>query len=348
MDSVTQIALGGAVAYGVLGKQVGRKAIVWGAILGTLPDLDVLIPYGDPIADFTYHRGFSHSLPMHILVSPVIAWLICAFHNRGKSGTESHYRPWVLAVFLCLSTHAILDSFTVYGTQLLWPFTEYPFALSNLFIIDPLVTIPLLVGCIVALLPRINGHRSYCINTIGLILCCGYITWSIGSKMYIDSKIEQALSASSILPSAYVSSPAPLNTLLWRAVAHKQDKYYEIYASIFDDVSEVSIERYQSQPELLIPIQSDWGVKRLQWFTKGLYAVSEDNNKIVITDLRMGVECAYAFNFIVAEKTLAGTIRTDYEQLTLRPDLAELGDIFKRILDPSMSLAPKGKRLNDC
>ncbi len=62
-------------------------------------------------------------------------------------------RQWFWLVFLCLSTHGILDSFTVYGTQLMWPITEYPFAVSNLFIIDSLYTLPLLFAFIVIFLP---------------------------------------------------------------------------------------------------------------------------------------------------------------------------------------------------
>ncbi len=39
-----------------------RKALLVGAMLGTLPDLDVFIDFGDAVRNFTYHRGFSHSL----------------------------------------------------------------------------------------------------------------------------------------------------------------------------------------------------------------------------------------------------------------------------------------------
>ena len=46
MDSLTQVVLGSAVGYAVLGNKIGRKAALWGAALGTLPDLDVFIPYG--------------------------------------------------------------------------------------------------------------------------------------------------------------------------------------------------------------------------------------------------------------------------------------------------------------
>lgn len=81
MDSVTQIALGAAVAETVMQNKVGRKASLWGAICGTLPDLDVLIPLGDPVSDFTYHRAASHSFFFMILATPLIVCLMKWFSN---------------------------------------------------------------------------------------------------------------------------------------------------------------------------------------------------------------------------------------------------------------------------
>jgi len=153
MDSLTQVALGSAVGYAVLGNKVGRKAVLWGAILGTLPDLDVFLPYGGSVEAFTYHRGFSHSFFVHLLISPLIVWLILKIHT----GMQAYKTRWFWLVFLCLSTHALLDALTVYGTQLMWPLTEHPFAVSNMFIIDPLYTLPLLVGVISTLIPKITA-----------------------------------------------------------------------------------------------------------------------------------------------------------------------------------------------
>ena len=109
MDSLTQVALGSAVGYAVLGNKIGRKAVLWGAILGTLPDLDVFLPYGGSVEAFTYHRSFSHSLLIHLLISPLIVWLILKIH----AGMQIYKVRWFWLVFLSLSTHAILDSLTV-------------------------------------------------------------------------------------------------------------------------------------------------------------------------------------------------------------------------------------------
>lgn len=337
MDSVTQAVLGGAVGHAVLGNKIGRKAAIWGVVLGTLPDLDVLLPYAGEVEAFTYHRGFSHSLIVQLLISPIIVWLLLKLHKN----THQYKKEWFWLVFLCLSTHALLDSFTVYGTQLLWPITEYPFGIANLFIIDPMYTLPLLIGLLIALLPSKNKQSGYKINIAGIILSTMYILWSLGAKFYIDNKVQTQLSAKGITSEHYVSTPAPLSTLLWRIVVVSQDHYYEIYASIFDSPNQISIYKYNDQKELLNQATQFWGVQRLQWFTKGLYAVYPQKEKIVLTDLRMGAECNYVFNFVVGEQTNIGVIEGSYEKITQRPDISEISKVWDRIWDANVSLASR-------
>ena len=74
MDSITHLALGAAIGEAVLGRRVGRKAAMWGAVCGTIPDLDVFIPHADAVAAITYHRSFSHSLIILALFAPLMAW----------------------------------------------------------------------------------------------------------------------------------------------------------------------------------------------------------------------------------------------------------------------------------
>lgn len=339
MDSVTQIALGSAVGYAVLGHKVGRKAALYGAIFGTLPDLDVLISFGGPVEDFTYHRSFSHSILVQLLISPLIAWLLTSLHP----GTKIHKVGWFWLVFLALSTHALLDSFTVYGTQLLWPLTEYPYGISSLFIIDPLYTIPLLVALFAFMLPKITHQRLHKINTFALTISSVYIIWSLVAKWHIDEKIAAALKEKGIEQEIYESTPAPLNTLLWRAVVVTQNQYFEIFASVFDETNEVSIDSYPTSPELLTDINNSWSVERLQWFTKGLYSVNQVDNKVMLSDLRMGFEGNYVFTFEVGKVRDFQVVASSNELVQSRPDLSQVNLIFKRILNPEISLAPHAR-----
>lgn len=339
MDSVTQIALGSAVGYAVLGNKVGRKAAFYGAILGTLPDLDVLISFGGSVEDFTYHRSFSHSILVQLLISPLIAWLLIKIHPA----TKTHKTGWFWLVFLTLSTHALLDNFTVYGTQLLWPITDYPFGISSLFIIDPLYTTPLLVGLFAFMIPKISQPRLQKINRFMLMVSTVYIGWSMLAKWHINQNIETALALKGIDASFYESTPAPLTTFLWRSVVVNQDKYYEVYASVFDKPKDVSIDSYPTNPALLETLKDEWGVQRLQYFTKGLYSVSQQQDRIIFSDLRMGLEGSYVFTFEVGKETESGIQVSDFTQIENRPDLSQVGLLWDRIWDPSISLTPAAR-----
>ena len=61
MDSLSQIALGAAVGMATLGRRTALwKAALWGAVAGTLPDLDVFIDHGDPVRNIVLHRAENH------------------------------------------------------------------------------------------------------------------------------------------------------------------------------------------------------------------------------------------------------------------------------------------------
>ena len=113
MDSVTQLVLGAAVGEATLGRKIGNRALLWGAALGTLPDLDVFIPLGDVVSDFTYHRSASHSLFMLALLTPLLAWVATRIHPD----TRALFKRWMLAIYLIFVTHVLLDSLTAYGRR---------------------------------------------------------------------------------------------------------------------------------------------------------------------------------------------------------------------------------------
>src|SRR5690606_24702722 len=146
MDSLTQIVLGSTPAALSVPAAHRRKALLAGAVIATLPDLDSLPMWlwmnSDPVTMMTTHRAASHSL----LILPwagILLWLLLRWCWRPVR--EAPY-PWLLAIQLALLTHPLLDALTVYGTQLLWPLPSPPVMWSSLWIIDPLYTLPLLVG----------------------------------------------------------------------------------------------------------------------------------------------------------------------------------------------------------
>ena len=334
MDSITQAVLGGAIAYAVLGRRLGKRAAVYGLAFGTVPDLDVLIDFGGPIENMTYHRGFSHSVFVQALITPILAWLV----SRSKLERGPTFIQWCVAIYLCFVTHSLADFFTVYGTQLFWPLTDHPFAHSILFIVDPIYTLPLIIAVIGALMIR-HTDKALRLNKAMLVVSSLYLVWSFGAKLVIDEKIQIALSKHGINPGVYESTPAPLNTLLWRGVAVEGNNYYEIWASVFDDVDQIQVSRFPRNIELLSSIFEHQNIRRLIWFTKGQYKAWQSEEQIFISDLRMGVEGAYVFNFEVGLKRDDGTEIGSFQRLEQQPDLGRLSTVWKRIFDPAVRVS---------
>ncbi|MCW8945478.1 MAG: metal-dependent hydrolase [Sedimenticola sp.] len=327
MDSVTQIALGAAVGHAVLGHRVGYRAALWGALCGTLPDLDVFISMGGPVADFTYHRSFSHSLIVLTLITPIIAWLISKLHPA----TVQHKKGWHWLVFLSLTTHPLLDSFTIYGTQLFWPILETPVGFGSIFIIDPLYTLPLLMGVITALTLKRKPVLAQRFNRAGLVISTLYLGWSLTMQFQVKRIAEESLASTDSPTSSLLVTPAPFNTLLWRIVAMDKTGYHEGYYSLLDKEPKITFTHYSSDNHLLDDLQQHWPVKRLTWFTKGFYKVEHLDGAIAMTDLRMGAEPDYVFRFKV------GTISNPHpkpapdERLHMPRNWERVPDMIRRI-----------------
>ena len=343
LDTLTQFALGAVVGHVALAQRqeapaLGRWALLWGGLLGTLPDLDVFIPMGGPVADFTYHRSWSHSLFVLALLAVPLAALLRRLHPATTLG-----RGQALAgVYACFATHVLLDSFTVYGTQILWPISSHPMSWSTLFIIDPAYTLPLLAAIIAVLLLRSNGRLAQRWTRTALALTSAYLVWSVGAKLWVESQARAALLAQGIAYDRLMSTPAPFNTLLWRVVAMAPDarRYHVAWISVLDGHAPVRLRRHGRQAELLEPLSAHWPVARLRWFTHGFYRVDRIGDAIVMTDLRMGMEGRYVFRFQVGEMAGGRPRPTADVQLPGLRRADGIGAVFARITDPGVDLPP--------
>ncbi|PLX94497.1 MAG: hydrolase [Desulfuromonas sp.] len=334
MDSLTQLTLGAAVGEAVLGRKVGRKAALWGAACGTFPDLDVFLPFGDAVRDFTYHRSFSHSLFVLTLLTPFFVWLILKLHPK----TALQKNHWALLVWLVFMTHILLDCFTVYGTQIFWPFWNYPVGWGSIFIIDPVYTGPLLIGVISALVLSRNSDRGQLLNRAGLVVSSIYLAWSIGAQTYVTAAVERSLSSMSVPYEKLLVSAGPLNTMLWRVVVMKPDgNYYEGFYSLLDGSPEVTLSLHESRKELLEGLEGQWPVQRLRWFSKGFYKVWLHDGEVIISDLRMGVEPDYVFAFAVAKAGNPRALLAAIQRVPANRDLDQLKKAWQRIWSASDS-----------
>jgi inner membrane protein len=331
MDSITQIALGVSVLGAITGHRLGRKAIYIGAVVATIPDLDVFIPYGDAVANFTYHRGFSHSLIFAVLMTYPLCWLLSRFKAIPY---KAHDWRWLLAIFLTLHTHALLDAMTIYGTQLFWPSMIPPAGVGSVFIIDPLYTLPLLIGMFAfSYKPTkpVIFKAALCVSSL-------YLIWSVALQYKIINDVRAQIAPSQ--NQKILVQPAPFNTLLWRILIVENDGYKVAYTSIFDKDKTLSFKDYASDKSLLAPIRNTFAVQRLEWFTKGYYSVTEDVGTIYVTDLRMGMEPDdYVFSFAVGGRNAKDEIVEIPNYIVQQErDTSRLSKIWRRIWDQTQQL----------
>lgn len=327
MDSITQMALGATIQGALLGRWQGRKALLYGALLGTLPDLDVVIDYPDAVDWMTHHRGFSHSLVVLSGLALLLAWLVRRRHPTAGYSAQR----LTLTLWLVLITHPLLDAFTSYGTQLFWPLATPPVAWSTLFIIDPLYTLPLLVA-VGAGLARGLKDRPARLPTWALALSCLYIACSVAGRQMAEQRVEQALAAAQIRPQALFVAPAPFNVLLWRVIALDGEDYHEALVSWFDRAPP-RLSRIPRGTQLAAALRDSPQHQRLQWFTQGFLRYDRIDDQLIVTDLRLGMTGFHPFRFAMASwQDGRWQLAERVERLPARRgDLAQLQQLFARI-----------------
>lgn len=288
MDSITQAALGGAVGEAVLGKKLGNRAILWGLLFGTVPDLDIIFsPLLDTARELEYHRGGSHSLLVMVVVSLLLAKPLAKLWKREKITPA---RAGVF-VFLVWSTHVLIDCFTVYGTSVLWPFSEHRVAFNHLFIIDPLYTLPLVVSLIWLAFQRTKKQQKKRtrILTWGLGLSTAYVAFSIGMKFLASSAFDADLARRGVTYERRIESPTPFNTLLWRSVAKIDDELWVGYRSVLEESSNpIRWTIYPREKEALAPFHGEREIETLKWFSDGWWIARPHTKGVWLGDMRFG------------------------------------------------------------
>ncbi len=243
MDSVTHLAAG------ILTPLVFRKAprtaalVLFGIAAGELPDIDAVAGSSAHVM-LSVHRSMTHSIPVIIISACLLAFLMKLFLSkvrlrdmtvRVENGQAVVNRPddWGLgymfmAALLGLASHVYLDCMTTFGTQILWPFSDYRVAVPALFIVDFLFTVPLILIALYCLKGFRNPNRldrqvkwaRYGMAWLVLYpLCCFGIHQALSYKLNNDyTEVGTAVEKITLTP--VLASP-----FYWKAVAENPKEY---------------------------------------------------------------------------------------------------------------------------
>jgi len=379
MDSITQATLGAAVGEAVLGKKMGNKAILMGAIAGTIPDLDVLsrLFLDHQIYGLVYHRGITHSIFFTLVASPIFAWLSLKYYERGlhkqlgvqrglaifwgvfysaiflgvgalayytqslvaisvfvgvallawpiyrtlqgaiEKRNEVDYRvtfwEWTIMYVLAFLTHWVIDACTAYGTQIFEPFSNYRIAFNNISIVDPLYTVPMIIGLVGTLYAKRTRDRRLW-NGLGLALSTLYMASTFYSKSVVNKVVQQNIEQQKIAAVDYITYPTIFNTLLWQTTIVTEEAYYYGVYSLMDESSEIELLKLPKNHQLVDKYRDNELMKIVLWFAKGYYNISEGKDgELLFNNLRFGLfglpkehplplEDRYIFRFRLVEK----------------------------------------------
>ncbi|QAA82630.1 metal-dependent hydrolase [Aequorivita sp. H23M31] len=301
MDSLTQIVLGAAVGEAVLGKKIGNKAMLLGAIAGTIPDLDVFVGhFTDTVSALEIHRGFTHSIVFAVGVGLMFAWLCALWDKRAT------LKEWWLFWFLTFVTHPLLDAHTTWGTQLFWPF-EIRLAYKNIFVIDPLYTVPFLIFLILAMLQKRGSIKRRKFNNLGLIISSSYMVLTIILKGITYQKFKSELADQNIEYLTLQNKPSPFNTILWTANVETEDSFLIGNYSFFD-TKPVQFHSHPKNHQALGKLHNEDKIQRLIKVVEGWYTISERDGQLLFNDLRFGLMSVdpnsekYAFSYILEKE----------------------------------------------
>ena len=335
MDSITQITLGAAVGEAVLGKKAGNKAILWGAVAGTIPDLDVIFgAFMDPVQRLVFHRGFSHSILFAVLFAPLLGYIISKIHRKESVG----WKDWTLLSFWSIFTHPLLDSFTTYGTQLFYPFSNYPVAFNTIFVIDPFYTVPFLMCIIAVMFFKRASRKRRIINWVGIALSSAYLALTVANKLYVDSVVTASLERQAIAYDKFMTTPAPLNNILWRVVAVGGNRAYQGYYSLLDTREEVAFKSVDRNLQLLEPLKNYWEIKELVRVSKDFYTLFPEEDAVVFNDMRFGqftFDSAEDGNYIFSFKIRRNSTQpgNELEIMRVRPNIYVDGELIRMLMD---------------
>ncbi len=283
MDSLTHIVLGACIGEAVAGRQLGKRALFYGALAQSIPDIDFVAGFFLHGADnVVTHRGLTHSVLFGVLATLFMAWLVKNVIHK----TPLPYKTVWLLFGVNIFVHLFIDTFNAYGLGLLMPFSNYRFSFNVLFVADPLFSIaPFIAFLFLVVLHKSHKRRLMWIR-VGIGFSALYLCVAISNKWMVSRAVQRNL-AEQKKPSEFFTTPSPFNSLLWFVVAKDSAGYYTAYRSVFD-TGKIDFTFFPRNDSLADNATYKKDSKLLKEFAQGYYTFERWGDTTVLNVLRFG------------------------------------------------------------
>jgi inner membrane protein len=285
MDSITHIALGACMGEAFLDRKLGKKAMIWGALAQSVPDIDFIASFWmNTSSNLLAHRGFTHSF----LFVAIIAVFFSLLAERWHRPHNISFRKWFIFFGGVIFGHVFIDAFNNYGVGWFEPFTHKRISFNTIYVADPFFSIwPALAILLLVISKRSWIHRKKW-WMMGLVMSAIYLLYCVFNKTMIDRDVRYILKNQNIQYTRYFTTPTTLQNWLWYVVAGNDSGYYIGYRSVFDSKKQIDFEYFPRSDALLDSVEDTEGLQKLKRFSQEFYTAEKWNDTLIFNDLRFG------------------------------------------------------------
>ncbi len=267
------------------GKTVGKKAMLWGILAQSIPDVDFIASFWLKTSDnLLAHRGITHSLLFALLITPIIAGFAYSLHKPHNISLKK----WILFIGSVIFIHLFLDAFNNYGVGWLEPFSHVRISFNTIYVADPFFSIIPGIALLMLLFIKQKSTVRKWIWKTGLIIPFLYLLYSLANKLYVTAETEKILAAQNINFNKLLITPAPLQTWLWFIAAGNDSGFYTGYRSVFDKQPSLELHFKPQHNNLIHLVKEPDQLNKLIRFSQGFYTIEQRKDSMVFYDLRFG------------------------------------------------------------
>jgi inner membrane protein len=334
MDPLTHTVLGAAVGEILLGKKIGNKAMLCGALASNAPDIDI-IPIAilkDDLLELIMHRSYTHAWFTHFVFAFPIAWIFYRLFKR-KVDFKSWYFFWLIG----LAMHALLDSCTTYGTRVFLPFSHHLLGFNNISVVDPMYTICFIPFVVYILFLKRDNPKRLIFAKRALYVSSTYMLLTFGVKFYMHRSFSNELNRQNIAYETLNTSPTILNNVLWAGIAYNDSNLTVGEYALFQKQNQINFVTYNRNLQLEKGFEGR-ELETLKWYSQGMYFLEKPDSATLNVYLvkygrsdfeKTSPKEAFIFYYEV-KKTGTGfkmtAIRPDFSQLSISEAFGKLWD----------------------
>lgn len=285
MDTLTHIVVGACIGEAFFEKGFGKKAMLWGALAQSIPDIDFVSNLWLNSPDtLLAHRGFTHSIFFTFLIVPIFSLTADKIHRPHNIS----FKKWNIFFLVELLFHLFLDAFNNYGIGWFEPFSHFRFSFNTIYVADPFFSIvPGISFIALIVLNRHHLNRKFWWK-IAFFFPIFYLGYCLINKNKIDNWVSSNIKSQKINAIDYFTTPAPLQNFLWYVVVSDKNGYYVGYKSILEKNKTIKFNYFYKNDSLLSNTGDHEEIQKLKRFSKGYYTAEKFDNTIVFNDLRFG------------------------------------------------------------